>query len=458
MRKQETRFWHLFAVLAIWLFAVDLAEAADRPNIIFIMADDLGYGDLGCYGQQQIKTPHIDRLAADGMRFTHCYSGSTVCAPSRCSLLTGKHMGHARIRGNAGWVGPERTRTPELPLLNSDVTIAEVLKAAGYATGVTGKWGVGQPGTSGVPTKQGFEQFLGFLNQYHAHGYYPEYIWQNDRMISLDGNLGGSRRGDWVHDRMTNFALDFIREHHQQPFFLYVAYTIPHGRYEVPNDIPYSKREWPESIRNYAAMVTRMDTDVGRMTDLLNELKIADNTIVFFTSDNGAEIYYYRRLKLIEEYDSTLKSRGGLTGWKRDLTDGGIRVPMIVRWSNKIPAGKTTDFTCALYDILPTLAQVAGVTPPADIDGQSILPTLMGREQKEHEFLYWEFFERGFQQAVRHGPYKAIRLKQGQPLRLFNVTKDPAEKTNIAAQHPDVVEKIERYLTTARSHSDHWPK
>ncbi len=430
--------------------------AADRPNIIFIMADDLGYGDLGCYGQKEIQTPHIDQLAREGMRFTQCYAGSTVCAPTRCSLMTGLHTGHARIRGNSGFEGPNRDRVL-VSLRNEDVTVAEVLKAAGYATGVTGKWGLGQPGTEGVPNRQGFDEWLGYLDQRHAHGFYPEYVWRNEEMHSLDGNLGGHQR-DWIHDRFTEFSLDFIRQHRDQPFFLYVAYTIPHGRYEIPSDAPYTDRDWPQDVKNYAAMVTRMDHDVGRMMSLLKELDIDENTIVFFTSDNGAEIYYFRQTDLIPEYESILKSPGPLCGWKRDLTDGGVRVPMIARWPERIPADRTSDHVWAFWDFLPTAAELAGVEVRSGTDGVSVLPTLLGKRQDEHAFLYWEFHERGFQQAVRHEDFKAIRLAQGEPLELYRVTEDLKEERDIAAQHPEVVKRIEDYLKAARAPSPYWPK
>ena len=433
-----------------------IASANNPPNIIFIMADDLGYGDLGCYGQQEIQTPRIDQLAREGMRFTQTYAGSTVCAPTRSVLMTGLHTGHTRVRGNVGYVGPERTRR-EIPLQNGDVTVAEVLKAAGYTTGVTGKWGLGEPGTTGIPTEQGFDEWLGFLNQRHAHGFYPEYIWRNETMVSLDGNLGGHQR-DWIHDHMTDFCLDFIKDNRERPFFLYAAYTIPHGRYEIDSDAPYSDKDWPQDVKNYAAMVTRLDKDVGRMVDLLKELNIDDNTLVFFTSDNGAEIYYYRQKDLIEEYDSLLNSRGPLRGWKRDLTDGGIRVPMIARWPGKIKPGSTSDFVWAFWDFLPTAADLAGLGNPVHTDGQSIVPTLLGQDQPEHEFLYWEFFERGFQQAVRYQDFKALRLEQGQPLELYRITQDLSEEKNIAGQHPEVIRHIEAYLKTARSPSPFWPK
>ena len=448
----------LGSLLALgFLSAAQIVFATDlKPNIIFIMVDDLGYGDPGCYGQKEIKTPHIDRMATQGMRFTQCYAGSTVCAPTRCVLMTGKHTGHARIRGNSGFLGPQRE--PFLvPLLEEDVTVAEVLKSAGYTTGVMGKWGLGEPGTTGIPNRQGFDEWMGFLNQRHAHGFYPEYIWENYEMVSLDGNLGG-HQGEWIHDRFTQFALDFIKKNSSSPFFLYAAYTIPHGRYEIRSSEPYSSKPWPRDIKNYAAMVTRMDSDVGKILALLKELDIDEKTIVFFTSDNGAEIVYFRRAGLEKEYETTLRSPGPLRGWKRDLTDGGIRVPMIVRWPGKVPAGAISDFVWAFWDFLPTAAELADVNTPANIDGISVLPTLLGKKQREHEFLYWEFFERGFQQAVRYKEFKAIRLKQDQRLQLYRVTEDPTEINDIASQHPTVVRDIEAFLKSARCPSPHWPK
>ena len=454
--------WLRAAVIPIGLVTLAATAGASqdrRPNVVLIMADDLGYGDLGCYGQREIRTPRIDRLAAEGLRLTHCYSGSTVCAPSRCSLLTGRHTGHARIRGNGGWVGPPelRVRESELPLQDGDVTIAEVLKGVGYATGACGKWGVGRPGSTGLPTRQGFSQFLGFLNQLHAHTYYPEYLWGNETMLSLDRNLGGWNR-DWVHDRFTRFAIDFITEHQAEPFFLYVAYTVPHGRYEIPDDSPYGDRDWPQPIRDYAAMVTRMDRDVGKILDRLDQLGLDDRTLVLFTSDNGPEIYYFEKTGLVDDYDRILGSRGGLTGWKRDLTDGGIRVPMIVRWPGQIAAGTESDRPCALYDLLPTIAELAGAAVPPGVDGLSLVPTLRGRQQPPAEYLYWEFFERGFQQAVRHGDYKALRLSEGGPLQLFDIVDDPTESHDLASERPEVAARIESYLDSARSPSENWPR
>jgi len=458
--KWNGKLYFSVALGLAWIFFFGMgvfgSSSAKRPNIIFIMADDLGYGDLGCYGQTEITTPHIDRLAQEGMRFTECYAGSTVCAPTRCVLMTGLHTGHARVRGNSGWQGPDRERVL-VPLRDEDVTVAEILKEAGYATGVTGKWGLGQPGTTGIPRRQGFDEWLGFLDQRHAHGFYPEYIWRNETMVSLDGNLGG-HRNEWIHDRFSEFSLDFILRHKEGPFFLYLAYTIPHGRYEIPSDEPYSEKDWPEDVRNYAAMVTRMDADVGKIMALLKELGIDENTIVFFTSDNGAEIYYFRRSDLIEEYESILQSPGPFRGWKRDLTEGGVRVPMIVRWPKRIQANTTNDHMWAFWDFLPTAVELAGLPSTLRTDGISIVPTLLGKEQASHEYLYWEFFERGFQQAVRYGDFKALRLQQGQPLELYRITEDPKELANVANQYPDVVERIESYLKIARTPSPYWPK
>ncbi len=442
-------------------FTSHLLAKETPPNIIFILADDLGYGDLGCYGQEQILTPNIDRLASEGMRFTQCYAGSTVCAPTRSVLMTGQHTGHTTVRGNSGWIGPPgNRRRHEVTIHDEDVTVAEILKEAGYSTGVAGKWGLGDSGTAGIPNRQGFDQWLGFLSQRHAHGYYPEFLWKNERMIELKGNLGG-QQNDWVHDRLTGFSLDFIRDHSESPFFLYLAYTIPHGRYEVPEDALYSDKSWHQDIKNYATMVTLMDRDIGKTIELLKERGIDDNTVVFFASDNGAEIYYFQKTGIADEYEATLQSPGSLRGWKRDLTEGGIRVPMIVRWPGKIPAGEVSDFPWAFWDFLPTAADLAGVQLPPQlvVDGFSVLPTLLGeQDQQPHEFFYWEFHERGFQQAVRHGDFKAIRFKQGEPLALFDITKDAKELNDIASENLDVIDRIENYLETVRTSTPHFPK
>ncbi|HVR36184.1 MAG TPA: arylsulfatase [Methylomirabilota bacterium] len=431
-----------------------LRDQLGKPNIILILADDLGYGDLGCYGQEQIQTPNLDRLAAEGMRFTQCYAGSTVCAPSRACLMTGRHTGHARIRGNG-----------RVPLLPEDVTVAEVLAGADYESGVIGKWGLGLQETTGVPQKQGFSQWLGYLDQTHAHNYYPEFLWRYDslhgeRLVPFPENADG-RQGRYSHDVFTLAALNYVRVNRHRPFFLYLAYTIPHanpalGRetgngMQVPDDAPYTDRDWPQPEKNKAAMITRMDADIGRLVDLLKELKIDDNTLIFFTSDNGP-------LNVGGVDPEFFRSSGPLRGVKRDLYEGGIRVPMIVRWPGRIAAGQVSDQVWAAWDFLPTVAQLAGASHPRGLDGISIAPTLLGGEQeRQHEFLYWEFHERGFQQAVRMGDWKAVRPYVAEPLELYNLKEDPGEEHNVAGANPEIVGQIEEYLENARTESEHWP-
>ena len=423
-----------------------------KPNIIFIMTDDLGYNDLGCYGQEKIQTPHIDRLAAEGVCFTQCYTGSPVCAPSRNVLMTGQHTGHTRIRNNFPKVGgvlvldngsPQR----RVNLEPEDFTVAEMLKAAGYATGITGKWGVAEPGTNGVPNRKGFDEWFGYLNQRRAHTYYPPYLWRNKEKVILEGNKDGQRQ-EYSHDMFTAFALNFIRGHQDEPFFLYLPYTIPHARYEIPSIEPYTHKPWPDDAKVHAAMITRMDGDVGSIMALLKELSIDEQTIVFFCSDNGAA----------NRWEGIFDSSGPLRGQKGQVYEGGIRTPMVVRWPGRVPAGVVSDAAWYFADFLPTTAELAGVEPPSNIDGVSILPSLLGQEQNlENRFLYWEFFGGGFKQAVRIGDWKAVRPNLDKPLELYNLTTDLGEEHNVAEQHPEVVRKIETYLETARTESEYWP-
>jgi arylsulfatase A-like enzyme len=449
-------------LLVAWAAGLHEAPAAEgprrrpaRPNIVFILADDLGYGDLGCYGQKQIRTPNLDRLAAEGMRFTQCYAGSTVCAPSRCALMTGLHTGHAIVRGNA-----------QVPLRPEDRTVAEVLQAAGYDTALIGKWGLGEPGSTGVPNRKGFGYFYGYLNQVHAHNYYPDYLWRNQERVRIEGNVvkGGvaSKRSHYSADLLTAEALAFLGKRRSRPFFLYLAYTLPHANnerfqsegngMEVPSDVPYSGKPWPATQKNHAAMISRLDADVGRVLRRLKELGLEDNTVVFFSSDNGP-------LKEGGADPKFFHSAGPFRGHKRDLTEGGIREPMIVRWPGRIKAGSVSDQVWAFWDFLPTAAELAGAKTPAGLDGVSVVPTLRGRGgQKQHPFLYWEFHERGFQQAVRMGRWKGIRLQAGGPLELYDLTNDPGEKINVAARHPREVEQIEAYLKDARTNSPYWPE
>ena len=442
-----------------------------QPNIIFILADDLGYGDLGCFGQKEIKTPNIDRMAAEGMRFTQHYAGSTVCAPSRCSLMTGLHTGHCRVRSNARVL-----MEPE------DITVAEILKDAGYVTAVIGKWGVGHPPPPGDPARNGFDYFFGYLNMVHAHNYYPEFLWRNEDKVTLRGNqLAEPNPGGWgwsfrqqtySHDLFAKEALAFVEQNsarhaaRYKPFFLYLAFTIPHanneaGRrigngMEVPDYEIYKDKSWPEPQKGHAAMITRMDRDIGRLLAKLKELGIDDNTIVMFSSDNGPHKEGGADPRFFESW-------GSLRGFKRDLYEGGIRVPLIARWPAKIKPGAASAHVSAFWDFLPTCAELAGVKAPKGIDGISIVPTLLGRtkEQKKHKFLYWEFHERGGKQALRMGRWKAVRLNvhkdPNNPLELYDLTGDIGEKHNVAAEHPDVIARIESYLKTARTDSPNRP-
>lgn len=431
--------------------------AGKQPNIIFILADDLGYGNLGSYGQKILKTPHLDQLAREGTRFTQCYAGSPICAPSRNVLMTGQHLGHTRLRGNhakIGGIGPEGRVAIEL----ENITVAEILKKAGYVTGISGKWGLGEPQTTGLPTKQGFDEWLGYLNQDHALEFFPEFLWRNNDIFYLEGNNGLIKKS-YSQDVFTEFALDFIRENKVNPFFLYLPWTVPHGPHlnsSVPSTDPYAHQPWDTDEKVFAAMVSHMDNDVGRILNLLKELKMDENTIVFFSSDNGA----------LKTGDKRFDNNGPLRGYKGDLLEGGIRVPMIVRWPDKVKKGEVSDAVWYFADFLPTAAELAGVPSPAAIDGISILPLLLGDSQNTSDrFLYWEnhwkldkvFQERGFQQAVRWRNWKAVRTDPAFPLELYDLSDDISEEHDLASQYREVVSIMENYLKTVRKDSLNWP-
>ncbi|UCE08688.1 MAG: arylsulfatase [bacterium] len=434
-----------------------------KTNIIFILADDLGYGDLSCYGQSKFNTPNIDRLAVEGMRFTDHYAGSTVCAPSRCSLMTGLHTGHAYIRGNSA-------NGKRISLRPQDLTVAEILKQAKYTTGVIGKWGLGLNGTTGHPNKKGFDYWFGYLNQRHAHNYYPEFLWKNEERYSLNGNkltkpsADGSgisiKKIQYSHDLFTREALSFIEHNKNGPFFLYLAYTIPHANneagengMEVPSDTPYSDKDWPQQQKNLAAMITRMDGDIGKIIKLLKNLGIDNNTIVFFSSDNGPH-------KEGGVNPNFFDSNGILRGIKRDLYEGGIRVPLIIRWPGKCKAGSISNHISAFWDFMPTAIEIAGGEVPKNIDGISFVPTLLGEEheQQKHDFLYWEFHKKKItNQAVRMGDWKGVHHGRDMPLELYDLKMDIGETKNIAEKHPEIVFKIKEYMKTARRESEYWP-
>jgi arylsulfatase A-like enzyme len=428
-----------------------------KPNIVWIMGDDLGYSDVGCYGQKTIRTPNIDRLAREGTRFTDAYSGCTVCAPSRSVLMTGQHMGHTSVRSNPGGV----------PLLASDVTVGEVLKQAGYATGCFGKWGLGDIGTDGVPWKQGFDEFFGYLHQAHAHLYYPQFIYDNDREFPLKGN-GNGQRVTYSADAIAARSLDFIRRHRSQPFFCYIPSTLPHWELLVPEDSlaeyrgrvkedqPFTDARYAnqaEPRAAYAGMVSRLDRHVGQVAALLQELQLTRETLLIFTSDNGGAMRI-RNLDYFESY-------GPFRGHKQNLYEGGIRVPMIARWPGRVPADRVSDFPWMFEDFLPTAAALAGAEPPKDLDGMSVLPTLLGQAQKSHDWLYWElpryngktgeFPKERPMQALRMGYWKAVRPTPNAALELYDLKTDPGETRDVSVQRPDILREMDHILLAART-------
>lgn len=431
------------ASAAPWLMRHAGAQPAKRPpNIVFIMVDDLGYADLGCYGSTAIETPRIDRMAREGMRFTQAYSGCTVCAPARCTLMTGYHMGHAAVRGNTGGI----------PLPAGAVTVAQLLKDAGYATGGFGKWGLGDLATEGVPEKHGFDTFFGYYHQIHAHHYYPEYLIHNGTKVPLRNNREKPRK-TYSQYPIFEATLNFIREHQDQPFFCYAPWTPPHGRYVIPEDDPawqkYKDKPWEKKARVAAAMVNMIDRQVGELLDLLDELDIADNTVVFFCSDNGAS---YR-------FERALDSSGPLRGRKRDMYEGGIRVPMIARWPGRIAADAESALPWYFPDVLPTCCALAGIDAPANIDGMPVTPTLLGAAaQDESRHLYWEWptFDwrkqeyTGLIQAVRHGGWKLLRQGEDHPWELYNLAKDPGEQHDLAEQQPERVAALKAWIEANR--------
>lgn len=436
-------------------------KSANKPNIIFVMADDLGYGDLGCYGQEKIKTPNIDRLASEGMRFTDCYAGSTICAPSRSVLLTGQHTGHTRVRGNmcpvGGTLGYKGTRqVRRMCLTDEDVTVGHVMQQAGYHTGVVGKWHVGAYDPKAGPLDRGFDEFTGWLiNEADTGGYYPTRRVVNRTVVDVP--VGPDNKRPYTTDMCTDEAISFITQsgRDNKPFFLYLAYNNPHSPLQVPDLGPYANMDWPEHIKIYAAMIHRLDQNIARLMQCLKEQGLDEKTVVFFCSDNGPRSEPQDiQTEVVEFFDSN----GPLRGYKRDLYDGGIRVPMIVRAPGRIPAGTTRDVPWYFADVMATAAALGGGQVPQNTDGISLVPVFSGQQNDVGErFLYWEYFEKGFQQTVRWGKWKALRLEKNGPLELYNIPDDIGEQHNIADQHPDVILKIEEYLKTARTESENWP-
>ena len=437
-------------VLGALLSGTTRGAARRKPNIIYIMIDDAGYGDFGSFGSKHIQTPAMERMCREGTKFTQHYSGSAVCAPTRCVLMTGLHPGHGRRRDNTAKAHlSDFPGRPLVPLAAEDITVAEVLKKAGYTTGGIGKWGLGNPGTGGEPEKQGFDHWYGYLDQVHAHDHYTDEIWQDGEMIPIEKNAGKQKQV-YVHDLFEKQTLEFLRRYKDRPFFLYLAYTLPHGKYEIPQDDPaysfYKDKPWSQQVKNYAAMVTRVDRSVGKVLDLLKELRIDQETIVFYTSDNGPNAPFVK----------PLGSAGGLRGTKRKLYEGGLRAAMAVRWPRRVPAGQTSEFIWDMRDVFPTACALAGIEAPKHLDGISVLPTMLGKEQKPHEHLYWEIHS-PFQQAVRMGKWKGIRFGTEEPIELYDLSADRSEANNVAEKHPDVITKIKQIMDTSRTESRYWP-
>lgn len=437
----------LLAIL-LWFPIQGRGEAPTRPNIIFLMADDLGYADLGCYGQKLIETPHIDRLAAQGIRFTQAYAGGPVCAASRAVLMTGLHNGHA----------PARDNVPHYPsyLQEGDVTIAEALKQAGYRCGGVDKWSLGDAGTVGRATNQGFDMWFGYLNQDHAHYYFTEYLDDNEKRLELTGNRRSQKH--YSHDLLTERALKFIQESQAQPFFLYAAYTLPHFSAKeedahglaIPSTDPYSQKDWDAKSKKYAAMIHRLDRDVGRIVTLINKLQLKNRTLIIFTSDNGGHGGVPQRFD----------TNGSLRGYKRDLTEGGIRVPFIASWPGAIPANQVSHEIIAFQDMLPTLAELAGADTPKNLDGISMARAFRGqRLESPREFLYWDYghCRARFDQAVRWKNWKAIRLGRTGKIQLYDLSQDLGETQNVADSHPAVLRQMAEFMESAMTPSPRYP-
>ncbi|WP_321996670.1 arylsulfatase [Draconibacterium orientale] len=441
-------------------------KVPESPNVILVLVDDMGYGDLSFYGQKTLSTPIIDKMATEGMHFTNMYTGSTVCAPSRASLMTGKHTGHTNVRGNL----------PAQLLSDDELTIAKVFKNAGYATGGIGKWGIGHPPPYDDPQKKGFDYFYGYINMWHAHNFYPEFLIENGEKVPLknkttlvdgknpwadmpEGTGVAAVREEYVHNLFDKKAIDFIEKNKDNKFFLYMAYNVPHANneggpfagdgMEVPDYYEFAEKDWPQPEKGFASMIRNIDNSVGMLLDKVKELGLDDNTMVIFCSDNGP---HQEGRHIMEFFNSNRELRG----MKRDFYDGGVKTPFIVRWPGVIKEGTSSDQVFAFWDFLPTFTDLVDVEKPKETDGISFLPTLLGQEQnKEHDYLYWEFFELGGKQAILKDNWKAVKLNVRGPkekviFELYNLESDPEETNNVAEQYPALVKEFEELFLSAR--------
>jgi arylsulfatase A-like enzyme len=443
----------LATMLLAPLAALHAADKPQKPNIIFILSDDIAQGDLGCYGQKLIQTPNIDRMAREGLRCTQAYCGTTVCAPSRASLMTGLHAGHSPIRANRE-IGAEG----QMPLPAGTFTVAKLLKSAGYATACIGKWGLGMFDTTGSPLKLGFDHFFGYNCQRHAHSYFPKFLYNDGRRFDLPGNDGNEKiegmGAIYSQDLIANETLKFVRANKNRPFFLYYSVTLPHGAFQINDQGIYKQKPWTEEQKNYAAMVTRLDTDTGRLLTLLKELSLDEKTLVLFSGDNGSSF----------APDSPLGKRfeqaaNGLRGYKRELYEGGLRNAGIVRWPGVVPAGRVSDEPWAFWDFLPTCAELAGAKIPAGVpcDGLSLVSFLRGGPAPKREYFYWELHEGPSLQAVRWGDWKAVRNGPSKPIEIYDLKTDAAESKDLAAETPEIVAKALSLMKSAHTDDPNWP-
>lgn len=425
------------------------AQLPSRPNLIFILSDDLAQGDVGCYGQKLIQTPRLDRMAAEGTRFTQAYCGTTVCAPSRASLMTGLHSGHCPIRANRE-IQPEG----QMPLPATTITVAQLLKSGDYATACMGKWGMGLFDTTGSPLKKGFDHFFGYNCQRHAHSYFPTYLYNNDRRFPLEGNDGKGVGKIYAQNLIEDDVLAWVKAHQEQPFFLFYAITLPHGRQEIDDLGPYAAKDWTPTQKAYAAQVTRLDSDVGRLLDLLKELKLDEKTLVMLAGDNGSSFAPQSELGRLFQ-----QAANGLRGYKRELYEGGLRQAAIARWPGVVAAGRVCDDPWAFWDFLPTAVELAGIRLPDDVktDGLSLVSMLQGGPAPSREYFYWELHEGRPLQALRFGDWKVVKNGPKAAVELYDLRTDPGEKKNQAAEHPEVVSRGVALMKAARTDDPNWP-
>ncbi len=442
------RFTSLTALL---LLVGNLAIADDNrpPNFIFLLSDDVAQGDLGCYGQTLIQTPRLDRMAAEGTRFMQAYCGTTVCAPSRSSFMTGLHSGHCPVRGNY-----ELPPEGQLPLPKETVTIAEVAKQAGYATATFGKWGMGSFDTSGNPLKQGMDHFYGYNCQRHSHSYFPRYLYNGDQSFPLDGNNGKSIGKTYAQALIQNDMLAWVRKNADKPFFMYYAVTLPHGRHEIDDLGIYADKPWTTQQKSYAAQVTRLDSDVGALIDLLGELKIDSNTLIVFSGDNGSSFDPKSDMGAMFKQNSN-----GLRGYKRELYEGALRQAAIAWWPSHVPAGRVDEQPWAFWDLMPTFVELSDTNVPLgyETDGVSLVSYLHGGDVPDRDYFYWELHEGKPIRAARFGDWKAVQNGIDKPIELYNLSTDRAEAFNVADQHPESIEKVKQIFASAHREDPHWP-